>query len=274
MNEPATSQTRGTQDVVLRLLQDSQEPLTVSAIRKVLPRPFQLPPKELRPLLDSLVASGHAHAWGTPKSPRFWTRSRTAVVRERVLQALRCGASPMGALAKQARCKPAEVKPEVEALVREGRVHLHPPVSGRSPLYGVGAPDPARYLGRVKKEVDALCARLQPHGVAREDVLGAVRGLAATGATTPPSASAAVDLPSSIVEILRLSCDRGVLAISLLRALLNRRKEEFDAAVLDLHGRGLVLLHRHDGPQALPAEERYELVDDGQGTFYVGIGLR
>mgnify|MGYP001616077367 CR=1 FL=1 len=178
------------------------------------------------------------------------------------------------ALAKQARCKPAEVKPEVEALVRDGRVHLHPPVSGRSPLYGVGALDPARYLGKVKKEVDALCARLQPHGVAREDVLGAVRGLAATGATTPPSASAAVDLPSRIVEILRLSCDRGVLAISLLRALFNRRKEEFDAAVLDLHGRGLVLLHRHDGPQALPAEERYELVDDGQGTFYVGIGLR
>ncbi len=271
MNEPATSPAPGTQDGVLRILQESQGPLTLSAIRKALPRPLQRPPSELRQILDSLVASGRAHAWGTPKSPRFWTRSRVAVVRERVLQALHDGALTMSALAKKAGCKPSEAKPEVEALVSDGRIHLHPPPSGRTPLYGVGAPAPSLYLGKVKKEIDALCGRLEPHGVSREAVLHAVRALAGEEATAP---GAPTDLPSRIVEILRLSCDRGVLAISLLRALLNRRKAEFDAAVLDLHAKGRVLLHRHDGPQTLPSEERYELVDDGRGTFYVGIGLR
>ena len=57
-------------------------------------------------------------------------------------------------------------------------------------------------------------------------------------------------------------------------ALVGVSRDAFDQAVLELGRQGRVALHRHDWPQSLTPEERYELVTDGQGTYYIGIALR
>lgn len=126
------------------------------------------------------VSAGEAHAWGTAKSPRFWSRSRAEVLCERILHVLREGPLVAAMLSKRVaallpRCAPAEMKPELELLVKEGQVRLHPPVKGKTCPYGLGPPDPSLYLAAVAKAVDAVCQRLAPHGVPRERVQHALR---------------------------------------------------------------------------------------------------
>lgn len=277
MSGSATSPTSGTRDAIRGALRAAAGPLTIAQIRKALPKPFRVVAGEVQLLLESLVAAGEAHAWGSAKSPRFWSRSRAEALPGRVLGVLRSGPCSPVALAKLVArilpgCAASDVKPEIEAMAKDGRVRTHPPVKGRTPAYGLGPPDPVLYLDTVKKAMDATCVKLARHGVERERVVAALRGLLGGGAAdaTPPAA----DLPAAILAVVRLVSYRGVLAISLLRKLLNRPKPEFDAAVLELKAKGLVLLHAHHGPLALPAEERYELVDDGRGTYFVGVGLR
>lgn len=277
MSGSATSPTSGTRDAIRHALQAAAAPLNVAEVRKALAKPVRPTPGDTKQLLASLVSAGEAHAWGSAKSPQFWSRKPAEALPERILQALRDGPLSAAALAKRVAallpgCAAADVKPELEAMAKGGKVRTHPPVKGKTPLYGLGPPDPSLYLGAVRKAMDAACAKLAPHGVPRDRVQQALREMLGgkAGDATPP----ATDLPAAILAVVRIVSYRGVLAIPLLRKLLNRPKPEFDAAVLDLKGKGLVILHAHDGPKALPAEERYELVDDGCGTCYVGIGLR
>jgi hypothetical protein len=61
------------------------------------------------------------------------------------------------------------------------------------------------------------------------------------------------------------------------RALLSaqrKAKAEFDQAVLSLYKDRRVYLDRHDHPLRLSDAERWNLVFDGVGNYYVGITLR
>lgn len=277
MSGSATSPTSGTRDAIRGALQAAAGPISVAQVRKALPKPLRVATGEVKLLLESLAAAGEAHVWGAGKSPKFWSRTPADALPERMLQALREGPLPAAAVAKRVAamlpgCAPSDVKPELEAMARAGRVHPHPPAKGTTRSYGLLPADLTAHLGKVEAALNDACRKLARHGLERERVLAALRGLLGGGASdaTPPGN----DLPAAILAVVRLVSYRGVLAISLLRKLLNRPKPEFDAAVLELNAKGLVLLHAHHGPLALPAEERYELVDDGRGSFYVGIGLR
>ncbi len=277
MNGSAISPTSGMRDAIRLALQGATGPLTVAQVRKALAKPVRLMPGDTQQLLDALVSAGEAHAWGATKSPRFWSRTPAEALPERILQALRDGPLTITPLAKQvAALLPGstaiDVKSALETLAKTGRVHPHAPVRGSACSFGLLPADLTVHFGKVQEAVDVVCAKVARYGVERERVLGALRRM--LGGDAPDAMPAATDLPSAILAVVRLVSYRGVLAISLLRKLLNRPKPEFDSAVLDLKAKGLVLLHAHHGPLALPAEERYELVDDGRGTFYVGVGLR
>jgi hypothetical protein len=64
---------------------------------------------------------------------------------------------------------------------------------------------------------------------------------------------------------------RALVSIRELRRFLPLSKSDFDRAVLDLALQGRVALHHHDFPTSLTPVEREELVQDKQGTYYVGI---
>ena len=66
--------------------------------------------------------------------------------------------------------------------------------------------------------------------------------------------------------------DGALLLTSDVRAKSNLSKEDFDKAVWKLKTDGKVILHHHDMPHGIPANERNELVKHGE-VYYTGIAL-
>lgn len=67
-----------------------------------------------------------------------------------------------------------------------------------------------------------------------------------------------------------IAIDQPLLSLPELRILFNRRKSEFDPAVLSLVADGRCRVHGHDHPFGMSEDQRYELVQDGE-RFFVGI---
>ena len=66
----------------------------------------------------------------------------------------------------------------------------------------------------------------------------------------------------------------ALLSVRDVRARAGLPKAVFDALALSFASKGLVTLHHHDFPSSLSASERAQLIEDGKGTFYIGIALR
>jgi hypothetical protein len=106
------------------------------------------------------------------------------------------------------------------------------------------------------------------------DELSIMLGLKATvQATADPKMDAEVTL-SELRELSRQQPPGTLIPVRHLRGKLTFDKPRFDAAVLELARSERVILHHHDLPEHLPADERQALVVDRHGTHYVGIALR
>jgi hypothetical protein len=66
----------------------------------------------------------------------------------------------------------------------------------------------------------------------------------------------------------------ALLSVRDVRARARLPKAVFDALALSFASKNLITLHHHDFPSSLSAIERAQLIEDGRGTFYVGIALR
>jgi hypothetical protein len=66
----------------------------------------------------------------------------------------------------------------------------------------------------------------------------------------------------------------ALLSVREVRARARLPKAVFDALALNFASKNLVTLHHHDFPSSLSAPERAQLIEDGKGTFYIGIALR
>ena len=66
----------------------------------------------------------------------------------------------------------------------------------------------------------------------------------------------------------------ALLSVREVRQRSGLPKAVFDALALSFASKNLVTLHHHDFPASLSASERAQLVEDGKGTFYIGIALR
>jgi hypothetical protein len=66
----------------------------------------------------------------------------------------------------------------------------------------------------------------------------------------------------------------ALLSVREVRARAGLPKAVFDALALAFASKQLVTLHHHDFPSSLSAPERAQLIEDGRGTFYIGIAPR
>lgn len=66
----------------------------------------------------------------------------------------------------------------------------------------------------------------------------------------------------------------ALLSVREVRERAGLPKAVFDALALSFASKNLIVLHHHDFPSSLPAAERAQLVEDGKGTFYIGIAQR
>ncbi|MCU0681904.1 MAG: hypothetical protein MUF34_06540 [Polyangiaceae bacterium] len=173
-------------------------------------------------------------------------------------------------------------------------------------------PELRPYVRRAAREVRALIKTLAPFGATVADALRAFAvelGLspptlhappARQPATTPEKAAEArvsAPLPNANVgrtepshgngsadaterllraldEVAAREPPGSLLLVEKVRARAGLDKQAFDQAALALAGAERVVLHYHDHPASLPAAELAEFVDDGNGTYFIGIARR
>lgn len=225
-------------------LRESDEPLTVSAIRDRLDKALRFPlagMKEVGRELDG-AAVAKWPAYRSQKA-RYWHRELADCVLESVLEFLSCKPATLeqsaGEIRKhlpgvsKARTE-TEVKTILPGLLADGRVHQE--VLARKAWYfsqvwarGIGGSTD----GPLKEEDELKKAVLQ-------------------------SVESLESAPGNYVAVYKLR----------IASAVNTR---FDEAVIALAEEGRLVLTEYDGPRPVPDEKAHEYVKDEQGRLYIGI---
>jgi len=275
---------------LVEVLARSTVPLAASAVRTALPPPFRRTPPLLAAALDALVAEGRAFGVPVGKGKVYSRRRPETLVAERVRDALRDGPLTLTELKSAVRTAAPGLEKllstALPALVEEKTVYVHPPPSKGKERYALAPLDPTPYVAKAVRELQAVLDKLGQHGVTVEAVAAAVlRGLGvgdsalpaqAVSPGAPAAASQAADRVLSAVDRLAAREPPGaLLEVEEVRRIAgDLGKRAFDQAVLGLRASGIVILHHHDFPARLPPERRAALVEDENGTCYVGIARR
>jgi hypothetical protein len=157
---------------VKQVLQNSEEPLTLSKLRAGLPSGFRnLSLEALEENLQRQVAAKVLYQYPKYRSQqnRYWDRP----MRDHLVWLLRTAIEERALTLSDLRRKlPDYAKTQIEAVLEEevakGSVFRHPPLSSRSgPRYGMRKADPKDYL---RQELSAVFLRLQPLGFSQEEL--------------------------------------------------------------------------------------------------------
>ncbi len=285
--------------VILEVVQRANEPLTLKRLKKELPGPFRADLATLARVMDDQVRIGAVHKWLPRRSQeRFWTHNVEAYSRSKILEILSGQSLTHKELERALKnslfgCsenKAAEMRKKILNCLLEKRcVYKYPlPPRQRSPRFGVNPPDPTPYLGRVKKEFEAVCDKLKKVRLSRDQVFHAVSKLLSplppgpesdvekgpSNLETQPAEEVYKSILEKIREIEPAAEQQALVSIPSLRAALKLLKETFDQAILDLADQGKIFLHRHVYPSETNDDQRMQMVTDGKGNYYVGLVLR
>lgn len=248
---------------------------------------LKLPLEVISPALDQLVAEGRVHIWQPGKTAMYCLFEPKRAAQESILKTLETEAVDEKGLVGRIRTRlpgytAALLGAHLQPLLHSGRVLEHPKYGKTKARFGSKPLEPATYLDKAVREMEAVHRALAPSGFSLETVFKALgRRLGLTGETAdvtrerPEGKAATAETENLILQgITRLQPvgqGRALVPIRELRRSLSLSKSDFDTAVFSLAVKGRVALHHHDFPASLSKEEREELVRDEQGTYYVGI---
>jgi hypothetical protein len=171
-------------------------------------------------------------------------------------------------------------------LVADQKIFAHRKASKRGVLskaiaaYSLEpAPPPpaAAFLSGVAHGLRAAVNKARARGVSDAALLDELVAMLGLKAQAPAAPDTTMDAEMTLRELRELSRQEPSGTLIPVRRLRGRSpldKSRFDAAVLELARAEHVILHHHDLPERLGAEERQALVVDRHGTHYVGIALR
>lgn len=280
--------------VLLKLLRQSDKPLTVSQIQKNIPGPLRKDRARLVKFLDELSKNRTIGKWLPKRVPRYWGADMETYSREQLLDVL--SRKPMTRLqlldAFKRKIhggsdkKAGELMGKlIKTLIVEKRVFQFPmPGNRRKKVFSAFPPDPSDYMGRMKKEFETVCGMLKNAGLSSDQIFLSAGKMLRASAETIFGEKAEMDTepPDNIrklilekVRIVQPEAERQALVpIRELRAAANIPDRSFDAAVLELAHNQKIFLHRHIHPYRLSDQDKEELVTDGKGNYYVGLVIR
>jgi hypothetical protein len=268
------------------------KPITASALRKQLPKPYQRSIAELSSALAALVGERRAFAVVAGRTTYYLDRDPEAALAQVIREALEGEPLTKTLLARRVKSTAPDfaglLRPVLIRLVERGLVHEHPEVAKRRSRFGLAPPDPLPYLAKPLQGIRAVLKKLSRHGVTVEGIyeaLGRDLGVAPVRGSMAPSPRSAPaegadgrDEERVLAALQELSAREppGTLLSlpALRRTTPDLDKARFDRAVLRLSSRGRVILHHHDFPTSLAPPERAALVEDERGTHYIGVALR
>jgi len=288
---------------VIRMLEQSAQPLPVTKLAKAIPKSVPIPKKDLpellKQLLKQLVETGEIRS-GKAKSIVYWLPKLEEQASERILEPLR--ESPLTQTDLKNKLPslllgwPASKREEMLArLIKEKRVYRVASLAGNAKLLSLRAElTPRDYVWLA---LQLAVVKLKPKGLNSEQVYALAQELLQPVSTAPPESApltstlapsnlAVSNLVTSNPEQLILermtsiepaAATGALVSLSELRQSLLAEvpgKAGFDQAVLELAGQGQVALHRHDYVSSLSEAECDALVSDERGNYFVGIALR
>lgn len=271
------------------------KPLSETALLKPVPKAARPPKPRLKELLDELVAQQRVRSAREKSSIVYWTESRDEQACAAISRALAERPQSEKDLAKSAGCSAALLKQVLKRLVSEDRVQQWPPLRGKTPVFGLHAPDPQFYLQtacaaplkKLKEVVRQTGKKLASSGVTQAQLVAAIYALLEQELQQPPPVAAQPSLisdeafsrliPERMVALDAAAANGALVSVRELHRALRAEAadaEQFNRVVLQLYAQGVVELTRHHHPASLPEEERREMVTDPQGNYYNGIVLR
>jgi DNA-binding HxlR family transcriptional regulator len=262
--------------VVLRAFERAPGPLTLAALKKALTKPFQAQ-GILSEALSGLMAEGRIHRWpGTVKSEKYWVHEPGVFTRGKIVEALRPGPRSASEISRELKALGLTTKAldvPLKELVGSGQVYLRLPPKGSTLRFALQPPPPHELLKKTLKAFQAESLALAKRGFRQDQLDDAARRLLGGTNAQEPSDDGLDETPRRLLRIMRLAASGGVIPLRELRRLTFIAKPEFDAAILALRDAGRVHLHHHDHPVGIAEDERYDLVTDNRGHYYVAAGL-
>jgi len=271
---------------VLRALEQSSQPLTVTKLGKALPKSALKSKKDLPELLQQMVKAGQIRAHNA-RSSVYWLPSLEDHASSRILEVLSEIPLTQTNLKNKLRSElvgwpPKKCGEMLDRLIKEKRVYKVKPLAGNGQLLSARAePTPQDY---IKLALQLVIAKLKPSGFTAEQVMTVAREVLQPSPIPP-----AISLPQhDDANLERLILERMLqlnpsamtgapVQLSELRQTLRSEiadKDVFDQTIMRLAEQGRVAVHRHDYAGSLSEEERGELVSDGRGNYFIGVTLR
>jgi len=279
-------------DLVLRVLQQAEQPQNLTMVMKSLPQWGRSREKQLRKHLDGLVREGRVRSQGGARKV-YWLTDLEEKAAARVIEAL--GNSTLTLKKLESKFKsvlagwPVAKRNELlRRLEKEKRLYKVPATRGTGNLFSAQPAQPREYLQKpiqkLAAELSKLAKKLEKAGVAANQFFASAHAIwrqsmpAETNETPIPSQANPEQLLLDGMKMLEREATNGALvSLSELRQALAAQfpeKSSFDQAVLKLADEGRVVLHRHVFPSSLNPEERESLVADDRGNFFVGVAFR
>jgi len=257
---------------VLRALERSSQPVSLTKLAKAIPKSVLKAKNDLPEILRQLVKDGRIRSYEA-RSSVYWLPNLEDQVFARILEALSAGPMTQTDLKNKLGSSligwpPPKRDEMIAQLIEAKRVYEVEPLTGNAKLLSVHAElSPQDY---IKLALHLAVTKLKPLGFTAGQVLAAAQDLIRQelAADKPP-----VQLERMIQ--LKLAAANGALvSLSELRRSLVAEipgKTVFDQAVLRLAKSGRVALHHHDYPGSLSQEERDAMVSDEGGNYFIGI---
>jgi hypothetical protein len=270
----------------LRALRQSEQPLAITKLEKVIPKSALNSKKDLPKLLEQMVRAGQIRSHKA-RSSVYWLPSLEEQASERILEALNEIPLTRTDLKNKLRSSligwPPTKRDEMLArLIKEKRVYKVPPLTGKSTL--LSARDEATPQDYVRLALQLAVARLRTRGLTAEQVMAVAREVLQTTPASPAISTPHHDeagLERLILErMLRLNpsaASGAPVQLSQLRQALRSEisdKDVFDRTIMRLAEQGRVAAHRHDYAGGLSQEDLAALVSDGQGNYFIAVTLR
>ncbi|MEP7342943.1 MAG: hypothetical protein ABI977_34770 [Acidobacteriota bacterium] len=285
---------------VIRMLEQSAQPLPVAklakAIQKSVPVPGKDLPELLKQLLKPLVETGEIRSGKVRRSDVYWLPSLEDQASERILEPLHEAPLTQTDLKNKLPSLllgwPKSKREEMLArLIKEKRVYRVASLAGNAKLLSIRAELTPRDYVRLALQLAVV--KLKPklnseqvYALAQEFLQSVSTGQAEPTlltSTLAPSNLAVSNVvtpnPEQIIlermaSIEPAAATGALVSLSELRRAVAAEipeKTSFDQAVRRLAEQGFVVLARHDYPAGLSPQERDESVSDEQGNYFIGI---
>ena len=243
--------------LVLDVVAAERRPVTVTEIRRSMPRALRPPAKALAGVVTALAEAKRLFRVG-----RRYSAQPDRSLHDDIVRLTRDEALTAAQIAKKTRASGTRVREAIRELVSERALHAWPKQQ-RVVRY---APHPPTRADLLRPALARLLASAKKLGMGEQEAKSALRERLGSAPCDP-----------SVATIRELDPDGALVYLPHLRTALASSfhdKPSFDRAVLALLARGAVQLQSHPTPSLLGAAERDAMIEDGRGGYYSAIGLR